>query len=137
MSTTTTKGEWFIELSVNRARKLALEGKIEEAYDILVGVGGHNTRTTLFNLRSAWRQELLRALRARFTDTSVYPRRLVDAAALKQYALKSREAYVLELFDGVTSLEDAVALSPVDEVDTLRSVARLIDLRLLTLGQPV
>jgi hypothetical protein len=131
------KGEWFVELSVSRARKLALEGKLEEAYDILVGVSGHNTRPTLFNLRTTWRGELLGALRARFPDMNVYPQRLVEGAALKAYSLKSREAYVHELFDGVTTLEDAVALSPVDEVDTLRSVARLIDLGVLSLGKRV
>ena len=129
------KTEWFVELSVSRARKLALEGKIEEAYDILVGISGQENRQTIFNLRAEWRTALLVALRKRFPNMGLFPRRLVDGAAVKKFALKSREAYVLELFDGVTTLEDAVALSPVDEVDTLRSVARLIDLGVLGLDK--
>lgn len=127
------KGDWIVEMSVSRARKLALEGRLEEAYDILVGVTGHNNRTTLFNLRSEWRNDLLRELRKRFADLTVYPQR-TPTADLKKLNLKSREMYVYELFDGVTSLEDAIALSPVDELDTLRSVARLVDLGLLSLG---
>lgn len=130
------KGDWIVEMSVSRARKLALEGRIEEAYDILVGVTGHNNRTTFYNLRTEWRNELLKALRQRFTDMSVYPQR-VAGSDIKKLSLKSREMYVYELFDGVTSLEDAVALSPVDELDTLRSVARLMDLGVLRVGARV
>lgn len=132
----TAKGDWIVEMSVSRARKLALEGRIEEAYDILVGVTGHNNRTTFFNLRTAWRNDLLKVLRQRFSDLAIYPQR-TPGVDLKKLALKSREMYVFELFDGVTSLEDAIALSPVDELDTLRSVARLIDLNALKVGARV
>lgn len=132
----TAKGDWIVEMSVSRARKLALEGRIEEAYDILVGVTGHNNRTTFFNLRTEWRNELLKVLRQRFTDLSIYPQQ-VSGADVKKLSLKSREMYVFDLFDGVTSLEDAVALSPVDELDTLRSVARLMDLGILRVGARV
>lgn len=132
----TAKGDWAVEMSVNRARKLALEGRIEEAYDILVGVTGHNNRTTFFNLRTEWRNDLLKTLRKRFTDLAIYPQRLAGVD-VKKLNLKSREMYVYELFDGVTSLEDAIALSPVDEVDTLRSVARLLDLGALQVGARV
>jgi hypothetical protein len=102
----------------------------------LVGVTGHNNRTSLLALRSEWRQKLLAQLRERFRDLSIYPLQTERVANIKEMSLRSREVYVMALFDGMTSLEDALAVSPVDEVDTLRSVARLIDLGLLSIGTP-
>ncbi len=132
-----TKDEWIITLSVNRARRLAERGEVEQAYQILMGVTDQKNASTLNNLLAVWKDELLTDLRKRFPDLRIYPQRAGNPTEdLKKYNLRAKEVYILNLFDGVTTIEDALAISPVDEFETLRATSKLIKLGLIQLGQP-
>lgn len=131
------KTEWVVELSFNRAKRLAGNGDLEGAYDIISELPGRDSRETFMAMRRSWREALLVTLRARFPSMEIYPLPAQNIRDLKRFNLKSREVFVLGLYDGVTSLDDAVAVSPVDELDTLRATDRLISLGLLRITDRV
>ena len=122
---------------LEKATGLADKGKLDEAYELICILAFNTSRSSQVRaLKAAWRAALLDKLRTRFCDLKAYPQRLTSNAEVKRFQVKSREAFILGLIDGSVTLDDILAISPVDELDTLRALARLIDLGLLGDGTP-
>lgn len=118
-----------LERSVGEA---LAEDALVEAYDLLRQAEDvYADRATYIRLREEVESRLRVELSRRFQDLTVHPTRLRPAVDIRSYRLTSFDVYVLGLFDGVTSLADALALSLKQELQTLRSVAKLTDLGLL------
>lgn len=119
---------------LRKAKSLADAGRLDEAYEIIVALTLQHTTNSIANLSSAWAEMLLGRLRKRFSNKDAYPQRLTNIGEIRRYRLKSREAFLLGLVDGTTTIDELIAISPVDELDTLRALAHLIDLGLLGIG---
>lgn len=121
---------------LEKAKHLAEKGKLDEAYELICILAFNgNHADYVRTLRSAWRAALLDTLRKRFANLNAYPQRLTSNAEVKRFQVKSREAFILGLIDGTVTLDDIIAISPVDELDTLRALAKLVDLGLLGVGE--
>jgi hypothetical protein len=119
-------------MTLAQARKLEDGGKLLEAYEIVLNlVEGYGETDELKVLRTTLRGALSRQLQRRFADRSVRLSRLVAPQDLRKKPLRSRDALVFEKLDGVTSIDDLLAVSPLDEVDTFVALARLIDQHLV------
>jgi hypothetical protein len=117
-----------------RAKSLADAGKYDEAYELILGLTFELSSHSFLDFRTLCRDILLKGLRARFADLNVYPQRLTTDRELRNYKLKAREAFIVGLIDGTLTLDDILAVSPVDELDTLRALARLLDLGIIGIG---
>lgn len=121
--------ETQLEQRVNDA---LAEDALLEAYDLLRQVHALIAeRPAWITLRKAVEERLLSELQKRFHDRDVYPHRMRANLDLRSYHLTSHDVFVLGLFDGCTTLGDALALSPHAELETLRAVAKLTDPGLL------
>lgn len=122
---------------LEKATGLAEKGRLDEAYELICILAFNTSRASQVRaLKAAWRAALLDKLRKRFSNLNAYPQRLTSNTEVKRFQVKSREAFILGLIDGTVTLDDVLAISPVDELDTLRAMARLIDLGLLGIGTP-
>lgn len=120
---------------LDQAKQTVADGKYDEAFGLLELIPEvDHSRPTVLQIRTACEGALLASLRLRFSDLEVYPQRNLQLANFKAYRLDAHDGYVWDLFDGGTSLDDAIAISPRSELQTLRSVARLVDLDLLMIN---
>jgi hypothetical protein len=115
--------------TLQRVRELMDDGDLVQAYDLLIA---HKEQLYVNSLLTDLSQILLRELRSRFWDLGVYPQRHALIADIRSYKLYSHDVYILGLFDGATTVGEALAISPSDELKTLRSIAKLCDLGLLS-----
>lgn len=117
--------------SYQRAKELAAAGRFEDAYELLAVEDDPSlppeARVFKERLRTRMRQELDR----RFPTHDLVLRRRTAAADLRSFPLCSREVFLLHLFRDELALRDALALSPLDELDNLRGIAKLMDLGLV------
>lgn len=127
-------GEGTPQNILESAKKLAEAGKYDEAYELLLSLSFELSSNSFLDFRTLCHDILLESLRKRFSDLTLYPQRLTGNRELRKYQLKSREAFILGLIDGALTLDDILAISPVDELDTLRALARLLDLGLIGFG---
>lgn len=125
--------ERLYQMTLLQARKLEDAGKLLEAYEIVNNLAesfGENDE--LRRLRQNLRGALHRQLARRFGDRSIRLQQLVTTPELrKRRSLRARDALLFEKLDGATTIDDLLALSPLDEVDTFVALARLIDLQLV------
>lgn len=122
----------LFQLTLSQARKLSDNGKLLDAYDIVINLAesfGENDELRL--LRETLRGALHRQLARRFGDRSMRLQQLVSASELRNKRLRARDALLFEKVDGASSIDDILAVSPLDELDTFAALARLIDQRLV------
>lgn len=117
-----------------KAKALAGAGKIDEAYELILALSFEYSSDSFVGMREGWQRILLDRLYKRFPNREVYPQRVPFAGSLRRFNLKSREAFLLGCIDGNFTLDEIIAISPVDELDTLRAVARLQDFGLIAFG---
>lgn len=118
-------------LQVNR---LAEAGKTEAAYELVLELSHEAEVKGLATVRLALHDALLSQLLRQFPDQQVFPQRLASNDVLKRYSLRTREVFILGLIDGTTTLGEVIAISPVDELDTLRAIAKMTALGLIGFG---
>lgn len=117
-----------------KAKALAEAGNVDEAYELVLALSFDYSSESFVGLRAGWERILRDAMTKRFPDLGVFPQRLPFTGSLRNYRLKSREAFLLGCIDGNFTLDEIIAISPVSELDTLRALARLVDLGLIGLG---
>lgn len=122
------------EERLQAAQRLADQGRIEQAYELFDELFYERDSTLVAATRSRLRDMLLTKLRRRFADPLAMVTRLCDNDEIKRHRLRAREAFLLGLMDGALTLDDILAISPVDELDTLLCLAKLADLRLIAIG---
>lgn len=116
---------------LDEAKRLVKEGDLLQAYDLLTV----KQSLEIVRLRNAIADHLRTELSVRLLRRTYFPQRLAILGDIRGYRLTADDVYVLGLFDGITSIADAVDISPLNQLATLRSTAKLIDLGLLT-GMP-
>lgn len=124
----------FNEFTLDKAQKLVAEGKIEDAYELLSSASWAQWPDSAQKLRVSVREALLAAVRKRFPDARVRLRRTNAKADLRNLPLKSRDVFLLGLLKEQLPLADVLSISPLDEIDNLRSLAKLVDLGLIVSG---
>jgi hypothetical protein len=125
--------DWLSKMALKHAEVLASAGKYEQADQILrdVHAQDRNTRTHSQTLSQSVRASLTTQLNERFPNREHLPRRRVAMSALKDYGLRSFDAYIFSLLDGGTSIDDLVTIAPASELETLTSLRKLSDLQLI------
>lgn len=118
---------------IEEAKRLLGEGDLVQAYDLLSVL-----RQTMAaqELRDTIATHLLTEYRGRLLRFPLYPQRLSVLGDIRRYRLTANDVYVLGLYDGQTCIADAIAISPLDELATLRATAKLIDLGLVSGAAP-
>lgn len=122
------------EEHLRRARALADAGRFDDAYALIEGQAERELSPAARALKAQLRQSLERLLAERFPSHDVVMRRR-EGGDLRAYPLCARDVFLLGLFRDEIPLRDALALSPLDEVDNLRTLAKLIDLGLVGPGR--
>lgn len=126
MSATPTEGAG----SFQRAKELAAAGRVDDAYELLAVENNPSLPPEAHALRERLRMQVRRDLDRRFPTHDVILRRTMPDD-LRNLPLCSRDVFLLHLFRDELPLRDALALSPLDELDNLRGIAKLMDLGLV------
>lgn len=110
--------------------ELAEAGRVEDAYELLAVDSDPSLPPEAHVFKARLREQMRQALTRRFPTHDVILRReaLQD---LRSLPLCARDVFMLHLFREELPLRDALALSPLDEIDNLRAIAKLIDLGLM------
>lgn len=116
--------------SYQRAMELAAAGRDEDAYELLA-FGTDPLPPEAHAFKARLRKKMEQELKRRFPTHDVVLRRS-PATDLRSLPLRSRDVFLLHLFREELPLRDALALSPLDELDNLRGIAKLIDLGLVS-----
>lgn len=111
--------------------ELAAAGRVEDAYELLAVADGPSMPPEAHAFKERLRKKMQQELTRRFPTHDVVLRRS-PASDLRSLPLCSREVFLLHLFREELPLRDALALSPLDELDNLRGIAKLIDLGLVS-----
>lgn len=129
-------GDELVEKALASAQRFAADGHTERAYDVICDLyeAFPNVESPLLaQLRARWRYSLLDTYRRRFSDMNLFPQRAPMPVDLKKYRLRSHEVFLYEQIDGSVSIEDTLAISPVDEIDTFRAISKLASFQLISL----
>ncbi len=119
-------GNRLSHLTLQAAERLALSGRLDEAYDLMNNLKhAVSDRTTCARFRSSLRGEILIMLRERYPDDMRYR----PSEHKPRTPLRPGDEYVRSLFDGISTLADVIVTAGIDELDLLRIVHRLVEER--------
>jgi hypothetical protein len=117
-----------------RAHALAAAGRVDEAYELLAGYAEEALPPGAAALRGELRRRVLARLASLFPPESVLRR--VVPPDMRTFPLRAQDMYVFGLLQQEIALGDMLAISPLDELDSLRVVAKLVELGLVMRSAP-
>lgn len=112
-----------------RAQGLANAGRYDEAYELLAPFDGEALPAGAKALRDGLRERVMQRLAARFPPDALLES--VSPPDMRAYPLRAQDMFVIGLLRNEIALRDMLAISPLDELDSLRVVAKLVDLGLV------
>lgn len=121
-----------------RAQGLANAGRDDEAYELLAPFDGGALPAGAAALRAGLRERVMRRLAAQFPPDARLES--VTPPDMRAFPLRAQDMFVIGLLRNEIALQDMLAISPLDELDSLRVVAKLVGLGLVrraALDQPV
>ena len=126
-----------VEGLLERAQEVLGRGDLEGALDLFRAAAERDPqRIEIEGYIDSVRGRLLKTYREQVGDTRAVPRLLVDPDAVTRFDLAPEAGFVLSLVDGTTTIEELIALLPMDAFEAYRILNVLLDAEILAV-EPV